>query len=130
MTYKSKFEEQVSSFYDLADYETIKLKYTLPPQNKKYIPDFPVTPNLFIETKGIWDAADRAKMLLIIETYPKHKFIMYFMNAHNKIHKKSPTTYAAFCDKHGIEWYCWRTKRMPKARLEELKEQYGNQENN
>lgn len=108
------------------EYESIKIKYTIPAAVHTYVPDFPQTEKLFIETKGIWDAADRKKMLRVIAEHPDKKFIMYFQNARTKIHKKSMTTYADFCDKHEIEWYCWKTKQLSKKKLKELKKQYEN----
>lgn len=125
--FKSKFEQTIATYYQLRAYETVKIKYTVPATTRTYTPDFPQTDKLFIETKGIWDSTDRKKMLQVIEEHPDKKFILYFQNARTKIHKKSQTTYADFCDKHGIEWYCWRTKQLSKKKLQELKKQYESQ---
>ncbi len=125
--YKSKFENTIATYYKLDQYETIKLKYTVPASTHTYVPDFPQTQRLFIETKGIWDAADRKKMKLVIEQFPDKHFILYFQNARLKIHKQSTTTYADYCDKHNIEWYCWKTKPLSKQKLKELKKKYEDQ---
>lgn len=123
--YKSEFESTIASVLKLEHYETTKISYIVPETTKKYIPDFPLNENLFLETKGLWYREDRQKMLLVIEQNPDKKFILYFQNARKRISKQSKTTYADFCDKHGIEWYCWRTKRLTPQRLQELKELYG-----
>lgn len=86
------------------NYEAKKLEYIQPETKHIYTPDFCVSPHIVIETKGRWVVEDRMKMLLVIEQYPDIDFRMVFYNANQKIKKGSKTSYADWCDKHGIKW--------------------------
>ena len=86
------------------NYESVKLKYIVPETEHVYTPDFPVSPHIVIETKGLWKVEDRQKMLLLIKQYPDIDFRMVFYNANQKIKKGSKTTYAMSCDKNNIKW--------------------------
>ena len=85
-------------------YEAETIEYTVPEKVKRYTPDFKLCENVFIETKGIWDKADRDKIVLVKQQKPHIKILMLFWNASYKIYPKSKTTYADYCDEHGIEW--------------------------
>lgn len=85
-------------------YETERLTYNIPASTHTYTPDFVIGNNTYIETKGIWDSADRKKMLLVKEQHPDKRFIMCFYNSNYRIYKGSKTTYSAWCDSHGLEW--------------------------
>ena len=82
-----------------------------------YTPDFPVSPHIVIETKGRWVLEDRQKMLLIIKQYPDIDFRIVFYNANQKIKKGSKTSYADWCDKHGIKW---ANKTIPSEWLDDI----------
>ena len=115
MTYKSKFEEEVAEFYKLHDkYEIEKIPYQL--QNN-YNPDFKLKENVFLEAKGFFKPSDRRKMLEVIKQYPEKKFIMLFQDSRVRLSRKSKTTYGDWCDKQGITWFCWKTKRPTKRVL-------------
>ena len=43
-------------------------------------------------------------MLYLKEQHPELDFRMVFQNANQKIKKGSKTSYADYCDKHGIKW--------------------------
>lgn len=118
---RSGFEDRVADYFKHnkipVEYEAEKIKYILPASNHSYTPDFRIGPNKFIETKGRWDAADRKKMLLIKEQHPEITIYMLFMKSQNTISPKSRTTYAAFCDKHGIEWADYNLHEVPEEWL-------------
>lgn len=114
MAYKSKFEEEVAQFYSLKHYETEYIEYTL---TNKYTPDFKLKDKIFLETKGFWKTSDRRKMLEVKKQYPDIKIIMFFQNSGVKIGKRSKTNYGEWCDKHGIEWFCWKHKKPTKRIL-------------
>lgn len=104
--FRSKFE---SSFYSKMgpglEYEKTKLSYVIPASNHKYTPDFHITgTNIYLETKGIWTAQDRAKMVLVKQQHPDKRIIMVFQDAKKPITKGSKTTYALWANKMGIEW--------------------------
>lgn len=86
------------------NYEATKLEYIVPETKHTYTPDFHVSPHIVIETKGRWVVEDRMKMLLVIKQHPEIDFRMVFYNANQKIKKGSKTSYADWCDKHGIKW--------------------------
>lgn len=101
------------------NYESVKLPYTVPETKHTYTPDFPVSPHIFIETKGLWTLEDRKKMLLLVEQHPEISFRMVFSRASQKIKKGSKTSYADFCDKHGIKW---ADKSIPFEWIEEIQD--------
>jgi len=103
--FKSLFEVLISkTLGSRATYEPDKFTYSIPATKHIYTPDFKLSEGAYIEGKGIWDAADRKKMLLVKAQYPEIRFYMLFQNAHKRLSKKSKTTYANWCDKHGLEW--------------------------
>lgn len=103
--YRSKFEATVAKELEELGYkyEAIKLEYTIPESKHTYTPDF-IKDKTIIEVKGLWSKEDRDKMLFIQAQYPEYTVIMFFQNPKLKIYKGSKTTYADFCEKHGIEW--------------------------
>lgn len=99
--YRSKFEEEFAKRYPQLQYETNKIKYTV---EHTYNPDWKVKENVYLETKGRFVAADRAKHLYIREQHPEITVYLVFMNPNVKLNRVSKTTYAEWCDKHGIPW--------------------------
>lgn len=85
-------------------YEPCKIRYTKPARVSKYIPDFVLPNGIIIETKGRFVADDRHKHLLIKEQIPDLDIRFVFSNLNNRISKKSNTTYADWCDKHGFQY--------------------------
>jgi hypothetical protein len=105
-TYKSGLEARFQAAA-LAEgwnlpYEANKIKYTIPESNHTYTPDFTVTSNVYVETKGLWSGADRKKALLIKEQHP-HIKILYVLYRDQRLSKKSDTTYLMWARKHGLD---------------------------
>ena len=99
---ESKFQTAcVANGWNLG-YEQDKIKYVIPASNHSYTPDFTVTKNVYIETKGLWVAADRKKALLIKEQHPDIR-ILYIFQRDQKLYKKSPTTYLDWAAKQGLD---------------------------
>lgn len=122
---KSSFEDRVATTLGLSDkYETKGFKFV---SSHKYTPDFEVASDVFIECKGYFKPSDRAKMLLAREQNAGVTFFLYFMNSQTKIHKKSETTYADWCDKHGFPWACAKIKPLAKGDLKLMKAMYSNE---
>lgn len=97
-----KFQEQSKALgYDLP-YEMDRIKYVIPASKHTYTPDFTVTENVYVETKGLWTGADRKKAVLIKEQHP-HVHILYVFYRDQKLSKKSTTTYLAWAAKNGLE---------------------------
>ena len=105
-TYRSGLEEKVAEQLlatgVLYEYETHKIRYTTPPKDRVYTPDFVITTDsgktIYIETKGIWDSQDRYKHLLIRQQHPELDIRFLFQNSKAKIRKGSTTSYADICN--------------------------------
>ena len=114
---EERFIQELTEYNIDPNYEAIKFEYIVPESKHVYTPDFPVSPHIVIETKGRWVLEDRQKMLLVMEQYPDIDFRIVFYNANQKIKKGSKTSYAMWCDKHGIKW---AHKFIPPEWLEEI----------
>ena len=118
--YRSGLEEQVAKQLKDADvevyYESDKIEYLKPARNAKYTPDFPLPNGIVIETKGRFLVADRQKHLLIKQQHPDIDIRFVFSSSRRCISKKSKTTYAAWCEKHGFQY---ADKYIPEAWLNE-----------
>ena len=105
---RSKFEQKLKDQLDEMEveygYETKLFKYTT---EHKYRPDF-VFPSLrlLIEAKGYFDSNDRSKSLHVRDCIRDAgwELAFVFQRASNKLHTRSPTTYADWCDRHGFRW--------------------------
>ena len=114
---EDRFIQELEEYGLDPNYEAKKFEYIIPESKHNYTPDFPLSPHIVIETKGRWVVEDRQKMLLIKEQYPEIDFRIVFYNANQKIKKGSKTTYAMWCDKHGIKW---ANKTIPPEWVEEI----------
>jgi len=116
--YRSGFELKVSEQLNEAKvsfgYEDTVIPYTKPATNHKYTIDFRLPNGILIEAKGRWTLEDRKKHLLVRKQHPELDIRIVFQSAKNKIRKGSKTTYADFCEKHGIRW---AEKEIPESWL-------------
>lgn len=101
-TYRSKFEQRFHNNNKELLYEPTRIAYTIV---HHYTPDFydPST-DTYYETKGHWEAKDRTKLLQVLKQHPDLNIVMVFQNPNLKLNKQSKTTYAQWCDNHGIRW--------------------------
>lgn len=127
---EQKVHDQLESKGIKYQYERWKIPYVVPASNHTYRPDFILPNGIIIETKGLWEAEDRKKMMLIKETYPELDIRMVFSSSRTKIYKGSPTSYGEFCEKHGIlfadkliptEWLKEPKREIPWEKLIEVK---------
>lgn len=87
------------------DYEKLKISYTVPERQAKYTPDFVLLKNgIIVESKGIFDAEDRKKHLLIKQQHPELDIRLVFSRANAPIYKGSPTTHAKWAEHHGFKY--------------------------
>jgi hypothetical protein len=120
---RSKFEDTIAKEFEDAgveyEYESMQLEYQEPLRKNLaqcgdcgstsllrtgwYTPDFILSSGLVVETKGRFTAADRRKMLAVVDAHPDLKIVMLFMRD-NKIHKNSTTYYSDWCMSHNIEY--------------------------
>ena len=106
--YRSGLEDHIAAELAAAgikaSYEEYVLPYTVPSSNHTYTPDFVLPNGIIVEAKGIFDAADRAKHLLVKKEYPHLDIRFVFSNPKAKIYKGSKTTLAAWCEKYGYQY--------------------------
>lgn len=118
--FRSGLEEKVAEFLTSKGvkftYETLKVPYVKPETKHIYTPDFILDNGIIIETKGRWLLDDRKKHLLIRKQRPDLDIRILFQNANAKISKGSKTSYADFCEKHGIPY---AHREIPVAWLKE-----------
>lgn len=107
-------------------YEEEKIEYEKPARVSKYTPDYiiqtrpggtPRTKPLIIEAKGRFLTEDRQKHLLIKRQHPLLDIRFLFNNPNSRISKKSKTTYAKWCEKHGFLYA--KGPKVPQEWLEE-----------
>lgn len=99
-------------------YEEVKISYTSPPVPHKYTPDFILPNGIIVETKGRFLPADRNKHLLIKQQHPELDIRFVFSNSKARISKRSQTTYALWCEKHG---FLYADKEIPDSWINEGK---------
>lgn len=101
-------------------YEQEKVAFIWPARPATYTPDFKIATRsggfFFVETKGRFVVQDRQKHLLIRDQQPELDIRFVFSNCNAKLYKGSPTTYAAWCEKHG---FLYANKTIPDAWLNE-----------
>lgn len=118
--YRSGLEDSISAQLKAEgipiQYETHTIRYEVPASQHKYTPDFVLPNGIIVETKGRFTPKDRQKMALVVTQHPELDIRMVFSNAATRISKASKTTYAAWCDKHGIKY---ANKAIPKEWLKE-----------
>lgn len=119
---EAKAAEQISEAGHDVLYETDKIEYTWPKRKSTYRPDFKLPKPggfFYVETKGIWTVEDRQKHHLLREQHPDLDIRFVFSNCNARLYKKSPTTYAAYCEKHNLRY---ANKVIPQEWLDEGKE--------
>jgi hypothetical protein len=94
-------------------YEEFVVKYTVPERQARYTADFRLPNGIIVETKGRFVTADRKKHKLIRLQHPTLDIRIVFQNPNARISKKSATTYAKWCDDHGVKWAKAHSKEAP-----------------
>lgn len=106
--FRSGLEEQVADQLHAQrqtfEYEELTLRYEKPARWCKYTPDFVLENDIIIETKGRFVTADRQKHILVKAQHPQLDVRFVFSNPRARISKKSQTTYAMWCAKHGFQY--------------------------
>ena len=109
------------------EYETDKIRYTVPARTSLYTPDFKLIKlngePMYIESKGLFETKDRKKHLLLRDQFPDLDIRLLFQRASNRISNTSSTTYAKWADSKGITWAeCGRDGKIPEAWLAECRD--------
>ena len=101
---RSHLEEQVADLLDEMkieyQYESEKIPYMI---EANYIPDFKVG-DIYFETKGYFPPDQRRKMKAVKSANPDLDIRIIFQSPHNKINKRSKTTYSMLAEKNGFPW--------------------------
>lgn len=106
--FRSGLEERIAQ--DLLErgvgfsYEDKVIQYIKPQKPARYTPDFNLENGIIIEGKGRFLTEDRQKHLLIKAQHPELDIRFVFSNSQQRISKKSKTTYAMWCEKHGFQY--------------------------
>lgn len=115
--FRSGLEQRAAAQLEAAGlpvaYEEFVVKYVVPERTAKYTADFKLPNGIIVETKGRFVTADRKKHKLIREQRPDLDIRIVFMNPNARISKKSATTYAKWCDDHGVKWAKMHNKEAP-----------------
>lgn len=136
--YRSGLEEKNMKYLEgknvIGLYEMWSIPYVIPESTHKYTPDILLPNGIFVELKGLWEADDRKKHMLLREQYPDIEIRFVFSSSRTKIYKGSPTSYGEFCEKRGIlfadklipvEWIKEPLRVVPFDKLKEKKSQGG-----
>lgn len=136
--YRSGLEEKNMKYLEgknvIGLYEMWSIPYLIPESTHKYTPDILLPNGIFVELKGLWEADDRKKHMLLREQYPDIEIRFVFSSSRTKIYKGSPTSYGEFCEKRGIlfadklipvEWIKEPLRVVPFDKLKEKKSQGG-----
>ena len=104
--YRSGLEENIAVQLEQAGikvlFETHTIVYEVPASTHRYTPDFILPNGIIVESKGLFEVSDRKKHLLIKKQHPDLDIRFVFSNPSTKISKKSRTSYADWCTKHGF----------------------------
>ena len=106
---EDKCAEKIARFGHPVFYEQEKITYVQPEKSRSYTPDFKIITKdgcFYIESKGRWTTEDRKKHLWLKEQHPTIDIRLVFQNCNTKLYKGSPTSYADYCDKHGLRYAC------------------------
>lgn len=112
MQFKSKLERVNANFLEehgvdfLYEPKEGKISYLVPASKHTYTPDLILKTRtsgsiIIVETKGIWDYADRYKHALIKRVYPSLDIRFVFTRSATKTSKGAKQTYADICEGRG-----------------------------
>lgn len=119
-SYRSGLEQRIAE--DLLEagvyfkYEDQVVEYLKPAKIARYTPDFVLENGIVIEVKGRFLTADRQKHLLVKQQHPHLDIRFVFSRSKERISKKSKTTYANWCEKHG---FLYADERIPNSWIKE-----------
>lgn len=111
--FASRFEAKLAQWFDENGYEWAYEPVRIPfvPKVRHYKPDFYVTSpdgeSFYVEAKGFFDGASRAKMAQVKAQHSALDIRFVFMNSAMFINKasKERTTYAKWAEKYGFRCF-------------------------
>jgi len=96
-------------------YEQLKIEWE-DLHYRTYTPDFQLDNGILIETKGLFDSADRNKHMEVRKQHPELDIRLVFSNSKAKLYKGAKSTYSNWCDKQG---FLWAHRVIPEGWLKE-----------
>jgi hypothetical protein len=105
--YKSGLEHRIAK--EIAEhgvevrYEKERVYYLYPPRRAMYTPDWVLPNNIVVESKGLFDAGDRQKHILIKRQIPELD-IRFVFQRDQPLYKGSLTRYSQWCHKFGFQY--------------------------
>lgn len=134
-TYKSKLERVNANHLEESGVDYLyepkegKIEYVKPATKHLYTPDFILRTQgsgkiVIVETKGIWDYADRYKHAVIKRLYPSLDIRFVFTRSATKTSKGAKQSYADICEGRGrglfkgLTWQ-YADKKIPLAWINE-----------
>ena len=96
-------------------YESLKIEWE-DLAYRTYTPDFVLNNGIIIESKGMFNAADRRKHLAIKRQHPKLDIRFVFENSRRKLRKGAKSTYGEWCYKYG---FLYTSRVIPEEWLKE-----------
>jgi len=119
--YRSGLEHKVSQYLDNLfikyKYEGMKIEWE-DLAYRTYTPDFILSNNIIIETKGMFTTADRRKHLFIKRQHPELDIRFVFESSKRKLRKGAKSTYGQWCIKYDFQFY---DRIIPEEWLKESK---------
>ena len=119
--YRSGLEHKVSQYLDNLymkyRYEDIKIEWE-DLAYRTYTPDFVLSNNIIIETKGMFITADRRKHLFVKRQHPELDIRFVFENSKRKLRKGAKSTYGQWCAKYD---FLYSDRVIPESWLKENK---------
>jgi hypothetical protein len=85
-------------------FEKVKIEFLTPAELHIYTPDFELKNGIIVETKGLFENADRAKHLYVKLEHPALDIRFVFQNPNARLSKTSKVTYAQWADSYGFKW--------------------------
>lgn len=107
-----KIGDQIKQAGHEVRFEPFRIPYVVPQSKHTYTLDFLLDNGIIIEGKGIFDAQDRAKHLLLKQQYPELDIRFVFSRSKAPIGPNAKTTMAQWCDKYGFKY---ADKEIPTA---------------
>ena len=105
--YRSGLEKEVAAYLRKVQkkvrYEVLKIEWE-DLRYRTYTPDFVLDNGIIIETKGIFDSADRRKHREIQRQHPELDIRFVFSNANAKLYKGAKSRYCHWCEQHKFQW--------------------------
>jgi len=86
------------------EYETFVVPWVMPQSLRRYTADFRLRNGIIVETKGVFEATDRAKHLFIKAQYPRLDIRFVFTRSKAAIAPGSKTTLAEWCGQYGFKY--------------------------